>query len=486
MVGKATRDQRLWYVTWAVMACNAVTTTLTHVAWLGAGPGLITSAVLISAAALQIARGCPFLSEVEGAAVPIALVLFGFAQGTQALRNPGANRAIDFGAYYVAGKLMAETPAQSPYRIPLYADGRMQFIVPASPDSQWQAAASHYHVATSMPFIYPPLVAVLLKPMARLSFDLGYLAWKAMSVTLLLAGLAFALQVSGIPLTRRLAVVLEVGIFSSSPILYDILLGQTGAVLLFLLSVSVWLLVRGHTALSALSFALATLIKLTPLLAIPILVLHRRWRWLGWYAVSVTVLAGYSIWESGWELQRQFWREVLPSIACGASVCQNSSVVAWVQELFLGSVPTTMDKAVVLPAMACTVSRLVAFAVYCAMLVRFYRQRIAGDAARDLVVMVLVGLAVSPITWWHHYTIALLPFLYLWGRGLPRQRGLLAFTMLTVGTNLFVLATGLVEQHAIQLMLAAVVPMLTLTLAFRALSNSEGEQVVREFAQQSL
>lgn len=451
------------------MACIAFVNTVARVGVLSGGRGLILSAALIALTVLQITRGYSFLSEREKTLVPIALVLFGFAQTTQTLRNPGPSRAIDFAAYYVAGKLMAETPARSPYLIPFYADGRMQFIVPALPESAWQAAASEFHVTTSMPFIYPPLVAVMLRPLSHLSFEAGYLVWKGLSVILLLAGIGFALSVSGIALTRTMVVVIAVGVFSYSPVSYDILLGQTGAVLLFLVSGSVWLMVRGRTAVSALGFGLATLIKLTPVMAVPVLVMHRRWKWLGWYAVWLAVLMGYSVWQGGWGIQQQFWREVLPSISCGASVCQNNSGVAWVQELFLGRVPETMDKPILLPAMACAVSRLVAFGIFCLALVRLYKRRIDREPVRDIVAMVLVSLAVSPISWWHHYTVALLPFFYLWGRSRDGQNGLLALITLAVGTNLVVLALWLTGQHALQLMLAGVVPLLTIAVALRAL-----------------
>ena len=54
-----------------------------------------------------------------------------------------------------------------------------------------------------------------------------------------------------------------------------------------------------------------------------------------------------------------------------------------------------------------------AFTVYSLILARFYLRRHDRAVVRDLVLMTLLELAVSPISWWHHNTIALLPFLYL-------------------------------------------------------------------------
>lgn len=472
-----------WYVVWGAMACISVVNALAHFAIVSGRVGLLLSFLLIALASVQMTRQQSFLSKTERSVIPIALIIFGFAQVTQSLRNPSTNRGHDFGAYYVAGKLMAETPAQSPYRIPLYSDGRMQFMVPVAPDSSWHAAEAHYHVASSMPFIYPPLLAVMLKPVSRLSFEAGYQLWKAMSVALLLAGVLFALNLGGILLTRRLMLVLGVALFSYSPFTYDVLLGQTGTILLFLLSASVWLMARGRTALSAFSFAFATMIKLTPLLIVPALVLHRRWRWLAWYVGSIAALMAYSVWRSGWQIEREFWKDVLPSIGCGASVCVNYSAVAFVQELFLGTVPDTMERPILLPPHACTVSRLVALAIYVWMLVRLYRRRTDADPVRDTIVMVLVGLAVSPISWWHHFTIALLPFIYLWGRDAIRQKDLLTLIILAVGTNVVSLVLFLTNQHAIQLLLASIVPILTIALAYRAF-NAPALEHTRDAAPQ--
>ncbi|GAC1307478.1 MAG: hypothetical protein NVSMB27_45480 [Ktedonobacteraceae bacterium] len=472
-----------WYVSWGTMACISVLNTLAHLPVVSGPVGSVASFLLIALSIVQIRREQPFLSKLELSLIPIALVLFAFAQVTQSLRKPSSNRGHDFGAYYVAGKLMAESPAESPYRIPLYSDGRMQFIAPVDPGSSWHAAETHYHVASSMPFIYPPLLAVMLKPLSRLSFEAGYQLWKALSVSLLLAGVALALSLGGIHVTRRLSLVLGVALFSYSPFTYDVLLGQTGTLLLFLLSASVWLMARGRTALSAFSFAFATLIKLTPVLAIPVLVLHRRWRWLACYVVWISGLLAYSVWQSSWQIHRQFWQEVLPSIGCGASVCVNYSAVAFVQELFLGTVPDTMEKAILLPPHACNVSRLVALAIYGWMLVRLYRRRSDANPVRDVIVMLLLGLAISPISWWHHFTVALLPFIYLIGRNSRRQKGLLTLLILAVGTNVISLVLFLTNQHAIQLVLASIVPILTIALSYRAF-NAPALEHTRDAAPQ--
>jgi hypothetical protein len=111
----------------------------------------------------------------------------------------------------------------------------------------------------------------------------------------------------------------------------------------------------------------------------------------------------------------------------------------------------------------------VAFAVYSLLLARFYRRPGGGDLIRDLVLVVLVELAISPIAWWHDYTIALLPFLYLWCTIPKKAAGPLISLFAVVGTNIVGYSLLLTENHMAQLMLAAIVPCLTLTLVYRTL-----------------
>ena len=121
--------------------------------------------------------------------------------------------------------------------------------------------------------------------------------------------------------------------------------------ILFLFAAGVWLLVRNRVLGSALCFALATMIKLTPVLVVPVLVIHRRWKWLGTYALFMTALLGGSVWQvAGWAAHAEFLHKALPSMSCGAPVCTNTSAVAFVQELFIGGVPRSTHPLETIPA----------------------------------------------------------------------------------------------------------------------------------------
>jgi hypothetical protein len=429
--------------------------------------------LLVTIAGIQLLAGVKFLNRKE---TVLAAALLGVC-GAEQLRHwvttlalPPLYRGFDFSAYYLAAKVVSGPPPRNLYDLPFYADGRMNLNTSAALSSAWHTAALHYHVPFAAPFIYPPFFAVLMKPLAFLSFDSAYTAWEILSVLLLGGAVILSLKLGSIRIGRKLGLMLGVGVFSYYPFSDGLFMGQIDSLILFLLAAGVWLLVKKQTLLSALSFAVATLLKLTPVLAVPLLIFHRRWKWLAAYAAWMCSLLIISVYQAGWAMHRQFWRVVLPGISCGSPIAQNSSLVAYVQQLFLREVPNGPWAPVSIPPHACAVSRLVALTIYSLILVRFYLRRRDRELPRDLVIMILLELVVSPITWWHHNTIALLPFLYLLctmpGKG---DRTLLAL-FLVVGTNIVGYSLLLTENHIVQLMLAAIVPGLTLMLVYLTLA----------------
>lgn len=469
------RSEALWFILWTAMLVVSAGNALARTPIFSGNTGFAFSVLLAAIAGIQLILGVKFLGRREVVLSAVLLIVFCAAQLVQRacmMGPPFPSRGVDFSAYYIAGKLVSERPSQSLYQLPYLADGRMDLNAEDPESSVWHADAVRYHVPFSAPFIYPPFFAVLMKPFAHLSFASSYAAWNMVTTLLAAGAVLLSLSLGGVKINGRLALILGVGLFSYFPLLIGLICGQIGGLILFLIAAGVWLLSRERIWTSALCFAAATLIKLTPALMVPALIFHRQWKWLMAYGAWMIALLIFSVWQAGWSMHQQFWHEVMPSISCGAPICQNSSMMAYVQELFLGLVPVSHSP-LTLPPYACAVSRLVAFAVYCLMLMRCYLRRREGLLARDIVVMALLGIVVSPISWWHHYTLGLLPFLYLWCKMPARGNRLLLALFVAVATNV-VGFTGLsVENHVAQLMLAAIIPGLTIALAYRSLAPGQ-------------
>ena len=353
-------SQTLWYVLWSTMCLTSVGDALAPYPIFSGKMGMSFNLLVAAIAGIQMLVRGTFLRHKEAGLATVLLMVFITAQLSQWARTmgpPPQNSGVDFSAYYLAARVLSDGSGQSLYQLPLYPDGRMDLNAQAPLSSSWHTAALRYNVPFSAPYIYPPFFAILMKPFARLSFSSALTAWKLSTVLLLAGAVLLSLSIGGVRIDWRLALILSTGLFSYYPFLDNLFWGQVGGLILFLLTAGVWLQARNRTSLSALCFAAATLIKLTPALALPVLIFHRRWKWLAAYGVWIIVILVFSVWQAGWAMHQQFWHDVLPKISCGVPVSENSSVVAYVQDLFLGQVHSAQSPPLTIPPYACTFSR---------------------------------------------------------------------------------------------------------------------------------
>lgn len=456
-----------WWALWGAMALMASVNALQPYGILSGKAGLVGCILLAAFATAQLVLGGSGLSGKEFALAKVVLALFAAGLfGQRVHMNPVG---VDFSAYYVAGHLAAERPPGRLYYQAVFPDGRFDDAAAAS---GWHEETLRYGTSDAPPFIYPPLFAVLMRPFVYFSYGVAYRIWSALTVLLTLASVWIIFRLGGRRITRQVALILAVGIPSCNPFFHELAVGQVGSLLLFLSALGVWLLSRGRDWPSAFCFALATMIKITPVLVVPLLLMHRKWKWLVAYGCWMACLIGFSIWRLGWATHEQFLQSVIPSMSCGVANYRNASVMAFVQVLFLGYMPE--DMASTLPTGACLVSKVVSLAVLAILMIRFYRYRCKETLVLHLGLLLLLSVVISPIAWIHHFVIALLPFLYLWCR--EREPGtdhLLLATVIAVGTSMTAYPLPLlVHNHPAQLVLAGIVPCLTLALVYFRVSGT--------------
>lgn len=461
-----------WFLVWGGMALVSTVNAWNPHGVLSGRSGIMTGILLAAVAATQITFSGAGLPGKILALERVVLVLF--FVGLFGQRALPIDSSVDFGAYYVAANLAAEHPASRLYYQAMSSDGR--FILSES-ENGWQEAAARFGVPKAYAFIYPPFFAILMEPFTYLRYGVAYRLWIALTVLLTIGSVWLSLLLGGSRLNFALGLILAVGLFSFSPFFQELAVGQVASLILFLCAVGVWLLSRSQDWPSSFCFAVATMIKLTPIIAIPILVIHRKWRWLAGYGLWMACLIAFSIWKVGWSAHDRFLHSALPSMSCGVACSGDVSIVAFIQELILGYVPLGLHT--ILPPGACLISKAVSFVILVLAMLQFYRFRRDENLVLHLVLVILLSQALSPITWMHHYVMALLPLLYLWCR--VRERGkdiLLLATVLVVGTNVTVFPLPLfIHNHAIELVLSAIVPCLTLALVFFRVS---GEKLVED------
>jgi hypothetical protein len=266
---------------------------------------------------LRTAKAFVHVSAYAVLAGTLLLAIVGFARVlVPLLRVPSQ---LDFGAYYVAARL-------------LNADLNV-----------YQASAAN-HVALGIAhiphtsYIYPPFFAVLLRPLALLSYRDAEIVWFCCNVLLL--GVVCLLLAPLLRISWRWSAVL----FGASvvvPAVYDTwLLGQVSILLTALLLASLLLTytpmptVR-RDVVAGLLLGLAVAIKLYPLVLVGVYLRHRRWRVLQgiMYSLGGAFVVG-TLWGGGWSTTWYWFTDVLPATSTMAPFPANQSLRGVVERFF--------------------------------------------------------------------------------------------------------------------------------------------------------
>jgi alpha-1,2-mannosyltransferase len=275
------------------------------------------------------------------------------------------------------------------------------------------------------PFTYPPCAAILFAPMARLPLAVDELFITALGVMCLFGTLACALRLGseGGPDAAqsrgRSSAVLAIAVAGAlwlEPITSTLGYGQVNLLIAFLIVSD---LGRRDSAKSkGVMIGIAAGLKLTPLIFVPYLFLsgRRRAGCVALVSTASTVALGYLLLPGD---SRRFWGGLFldPGRVGGCCIPSNQSL----RGAILHTAPSLQGPAVVVVALLVGAAGL-------ALAVRASRR---GDEALGFSLCALTGLLVSPVSWTHHWTLAV-PVLLLLGVRAFRRRsrvGLAAFAV---------------------------------------------------------
>ena len=358
------------------------------------------------------------------------------------LENPN----LDFHDYYFAAQTLHPHPQSPLYEGAL--DGNPQLKTAPYSSSIAQRARAAGLSETEL-YLYPPQLADLLVPMTLLPLERASLLWRLFNLALvLLCAIALASSL-GIRLLSFELVTLAVLAYAFWPVHEAISLGQVAILMLALWTVGVTAYFNERPALSAVALAFATTLKVTPILILPLFFLWRDKRWLTWYLSSLVILLLGMLLLNG---QQNLITYVHVMQAMGGSVpaMQNKCIGSLLAWAYYGKLFTTASVHAVLdtpnPVLSLA-SKVASLSFYALCLVLVWRRR-GGHPATTLAVFALVTALISPVSWRHGYTVALIPLAFLWTsalrHGATRLRTiLLTLTTLTLGSLVFDLAAQL-------------------------------------------
>jgi hypothetical protein len=369
-------------------------------------------------------------------AASLTLLLLLVLAGSEFLKGMGVPDQVDFKVYLTAAQLVREHQGAA-----IYSDAdtgqnpQMRF---ATTGSTFQQTAAHLGIPRVRLYVYPPTLADLLVPFTFLSLQHASAAWLALNLLTILAAAMLVTWMLYDTVFHLSCIGFFFGILCFRANGWSFVVGQISSVLLLLWTAGIVCYVKGFKRTSAALFALATSIKLTPLLVLLPFLVWREWRWVRWFALSLAVLCLALCVVNGPHTLLDYTLHVMPPMSIGFISVGNVSLPSGLQQLYLGLTGKNfMAEDAVIPHAVVLVSKLIAGAILLATLIGIYRLgplRSIMDRAKILALIALLSLYCSPIAWRSAYGIVFLAALFLWKEAFERGVSPLELALLVVCT----------------------------------------------------
>jgi hypothetical protein len=314
----------------------------------------------------------------------------------------------DFKAYYAGAAALAEGRRDLLYPDPATLN------LGVLPDQPWVRFAVERGVPTPSGYIYPPFLAVVLRPLTALPYHRANQAWFALNVALFGAGVALlaSWRPGGLPFEAACGVLFACLCFY--PTFRAFQCGQASLLVLFLLAGGLWAFARGRDAAAGALVAVAAAVKITPAILVIFFLAARRLRAAAWAAAAFAATLAISVAGAGWANHVTFAADIAPVLARGAATFANQSLAGALDRIAL-RVTMNAFELVDEPGWLKAATRGLAAVLLLASILAARRLALAGRGAAGFSLVVLASLLASPISWEHHFVAALLPIAVLVG-----------------------------------------------------------------------
>ena len=289
-------------------------------------------------------------------------------------------------------------------------------------------------------YVYPPVLADLLLPLTFLSLPAATHLWLGINVGFLILTAFLLTRLLKLPMLSLGAGLLLLSVLCFTPALQCLVDGQITIFLLLLWAAGLLLYQEDHVEASAVLFALAAAIKLTPALVVLPFLIWRHWRFVRAFALSLLAFILASGWINTPHTLVVYARRVLPAMSGAIPSYANYSLPSATQRLLtVLRTGTVAPLAADLPASTVLAGRLASISLLLLLLTLLLRARHSIDKRGQVLVLALLGLMapiLSPVSWFHAYATAFVAFVLLWRDCLHPRTGTLFLVLLTAVTLL--------------------------------------------------
>jgi hypothetical protein len=369
---------------------------------------------------------------------------------------------LDFYNYYFAAQVVHDNPHANLYQ---GATDKNLEIYPDPPADS--AFATHARAAGFDVEFYaiPPLLADLLVPLSQVPPHVAAALWRAFNLVLVLASILLLARMVRVPILSFEFVVLVLAAYSFWPIHEAVSLGQVTIVMFALWTIGIVAYFDDRMILSAAAIALATAFKVTPILIVPLFFIWKDRRWLVSYLAISLGLVSAMLAINGVQTV-SVYPAVISAMGSGIPAMQNKSIgslMAWVYYGKLFTLNSAREVMANPPRVLLIAAKAVSgtFYLFCLFLVWRSRRRLdRASRAATIAIFGLIAMCVSPVSYRHGYTVAVIALSIFWVKALrtpPRiiHLVLLTLTTFTLGSLFFDLAAQAPLPQFCKILLAA-------------------------------
>ncbi len=422
--------------------------------------------------------------ESRRAAIALAAVVALLVVNELALNqfspNRDKSRDFDFFVYYFAAQAVLDNPHSDLYR---GATNRNPTLVEAPDDSDMVQHARSEGFSVVYQYIYPPLLADMLQPLGRMSPYRAAAVWRVFNLIVVFLALLPMKRLLRVRLLSFEFATLVLCAFSFFPIHESLHFGQISLVMFALWAVGISAYRDGKPCLSAAVLALATIIKITPILIVPVMLIWKDRRWLVSYFSVLTGLVAFMGLYNGLHTSASFLA-VMTGMTSGNPVISNKSIASVATWIYYGkafdgrSVVDVISRSAPVLTLA---TRAVSLAICASALYLLWRNRTRRDRdsrAITLAVFALLVLCLSPVSWRHAYAVAFIPLAICWADALRRKQSLwhlalLALTSVSIGTVCLDTGSDFIPFQPLKILMCAMPVLSAVLLSLYTLAHLE-------------
>lgn len=330
-----------------------------------------------------------------------------------------ANKGTDFYLYYLTAKALEQG-------LDIYSLDAVE----------WQRLSAEANVPHyAPPYRYPPLLAILVRPLTLLSPRRAFAIWSGINV---LITLVTAFLLSQWLSNRWVVPWVFIGLMGYVPVLTTVYAGQVNLFVLLFVVAYLYALAQGYPAGAGLALAAGVMLKPMPIALIFHAAWKRRFRVLLWMLIGFIVIVLITLPVIGWKPYQDYARYSL-SLA-GLTRMGEPGVYPPNQALsgFFGRLLTHHEFGGALadsPTLSKALTLMVSFVLILATGVICGRGNFSEDLfALEAGLVIIAFYLITPTGWFHHMALAFVAFAAAWRFALSLERlfVLLAYALVNV------------------------------------------------------